>query len=59
MKDVYVCDLCKEFLDPGKDEVLHIIGSKGELYLCKSCYKKERKRLKGAKAENGEDPGRH
>jgi hypothetical protein len=46
MKDVYVCDLCKESINPGKDEVLHIIGSigsKDELYLCKGCYQKERK----------------
>ena len=59
MIEVYICDSCKKFLAPKKDKgwIVHVIGSKGELYLCPECYKEEKKRQKGGDIKNGEDLG--
>lgn len=38
MKEYYVCDECKKLMKQ-KDEIMHVIGSKGELYFCKKCAK--------------------
>ena len=39
MKEYYICDVCKKLLKIDKDTVYHLIGSKGELYLCDKCFK--------------------
>ena len=49
-KTWYVCNLCKQVFEGGK-EIHAVVGSEKTMYFCKKCMKKLRKENSGLFAE--------